>query len=76
VVLAIAVQIVFAIPNGIKNERTNHSFNVKAASVLRNIDRASNGDVRFYLFIFESDAFIRQRARVLQEHHLSVFSND
>ena len=76
VVLAIAVQIVFAIPNGIQNERSNHSFNVKAASVLRNIDRASNGDVRFYLFIFESDAFIRQRARVLQEHHLSVFSND
>jgi hypothetical protein len=71
--VAIVVQIVVAIPNGIGNARSTHSFDVKAASVLRNIDHESNVEVRFYLFYFKSDAFIRDRARVLQEHHLSVF---
>ena len=73
--VAIVVQIPFGIYYGMQGGRNQYVFDVKAASVLRNIDHASNGQVSFYLFFLEPPASIRERARVLEEHHLSLFAN-
>ena len=74
VLMAIVVQVSFAFPDGYRHEVPNYGYFAKAETVLRNIDHASNADVGYYLFYFESDASIRQRAHFLQTHHLSVFA--
>jgi hypothetical protein len=73
--VAIVIQIPFGIYHGVQGGRNQYVFDVKAASVLRNIDHAPNGEVSFYLFFLESPASVRERARVLEEHHLSLFAN-
>ena len=71
----IVIQIPFGIYYGLQGGRNQYVFDVKSASVLRNIDHEPDGPVRFYLFFLEPAASIRERARVLEEHHLSLFAN-
>ena len=73
--VAIAIQIPFGIYHGVQGGRNQYVFDAKAATVLRNIDHAPNGEVSFYLFFLEPPASTRDRARVLEEHHLSLFAN-
>ena len=72
---AIVIQVAFAFPNGYNHEVPNYDYFAKAASVLTNIDHASNAEVGYYLFYFEPDGSIRQRAHFLRQHHLSVFAD-
>jgi hypothetical protein len=73
--VAILIQIPFGIYHGVQGGRNQYVFDVKSADVLRNIDHVSNGEVSFYLFFLESPASVRARARVLEEHHLSLFEH-
>ena len=73
--VVILIQIPFGIYHGVQGGRNQYVFDVKAASVLRNINHAPNGEVSFYLFFLEPPASTRERARVLEDHHLSLFAN-
>ena len=70
----IAVQIVFGLHYGPKGARTDHAYQAQAAHVLRNIDHTSDGTVGYYLYLLQSPSFIRRQARVVEMHHLSLFS--
>ena len=77
VVVAIAIQIPFGVRNGVQQASDWHAWQVKTAEVLRNIDHEPNSAVVFYLDIFlpqSSAHVIRDLARTLQEHRLSVFA--
>ncbi len=75
VLMAIVVQIPFGIHYGIQGASAQYSYNVKSATVLRNISHESNSQVRYYLYWFEPPSVVREQARTLEEHHLSVFAN-
>ncbi len=75
VLVAIVIQIPFGAYNGVQGARHNYADNVKAASVLRNIDHASNAEISRYLFFLESPSGVRYQARILELHRLSVFAN-
>ena len=73
VLVVIVVQIPFGIHYGIEGASSQYSYDVTSASVLRNIDHESNSQVRYYLYWFEPPSVVREQARTLEEHHLSVF---
>ena len=73
VLVSIVVQIPLGAYNGVRGARALHASDLKAASVLRNIDHASNSQIISYLYFLEPPSVIRQQANTLQEHHLSVF---
>jgi hypothetical protein len=75
VLVAIVGQIPFGAYNGVQGARHYYDDNVKAASVLRNIDHASNAEISRYLFFLESPSVVRDQARILELHRLSVFAN-
>ena len=75
VLVAIVIQIPFGAYNGVQGARHNYADDVKAASVLRNIDHASNAEISRYLFFLESPSGVRYQARILELHRLSVFAN-
>jgi hypothetical protein len=72
---AILVQIPLGIHYGLQGGKNQYAFNLKGATVLRNIDQASNSEVRYYLYFLEPVSTVREQARVLEEHHLSLFAN-
>jgi hypothetical protein len=74
VAIIIVVQIAFGLHYGIDGARTNHTYQVQAVRVLKNIDHSSDGSVETSLYLFKPASFIRQRARIAQQHHLSVFA--
>jgi len=74
VLVAILVQIPFGLYSGVKQGRVDHAGAVEAASVLRNIDKESASALTYYLCFFEPASWVRERAHVLEEHHLSVFA--
>jgi hypothetical protein len=75
VLVAIVVQIPLGIHYGVQGARSDYAHDVKAVSVLRNINHESNSQVTYYLFLFNPASWLREQARTLEEHHLSVFSN-
>jgi hypothetical protein len=75
VLVAMVVQIPFGIHNGVQGGRSLFTINVKSASVLRNIDHASNAEIEEYLYFLESPSSIREKARTLEQHRLSLFGN-
>jgi hypothetical protein len=75
ILVLIAVQIVFSIPNGLKAARSNYVYQAESAKVLRNIHHATNQEVQSYLYIFTPVPFIKSRAATLEKHHLSLFAN-
>lgn len=76
VLVIIVVQIPFGIHYGVEQARADYATDVKAVSVLGNINHESDFDVTFYLFLFNPASWIREQARTLEQHHLSVFSNN
>lgn len=75
IAIIVVLQVVFGFHYGIEGARTTYAYDVRAAHVLRNIDRSSNEEVALSLDIFSSVPFIRHQARIAQLHHLSVFAN-
>jgi hypothetical protein len=75
VLVAIVVQIPFGIYNGVQGARHDHARDVAAAVTLRNINHLSNSTVVYNLNFFLSASVLRQDARTLEEHRLSVFAN-
>ena len=73
--VVIAIQVPLGIHYGLQGARIQYVFDVKAASVLRNIHGASNSEVRYYLYFLEPTSTVRAQARVLQDHHLSLFDS-
>jgi hypothetical protein len=73
--MAILIQVPLGIHYGLQGARIQYVFNVKAANVLRNIHDDSNSQVRYYLYFLEPTSTVRAQARVLQEHHLSLFAS-
>lgn len=73
--VAILIQIPFGIYYGIQQANIQYAFNLKGASVLRNINHSSNSQVHYYLYFLEPSSTVRDQARVLEEHHLSLFSD-
>jgi hypothetical protein len=72
----IIIQMALGLYNGLDLAASNHRLQLHAVEVLRTIDHQSNGTVSYYLYLFEPADFIRREARVLKEHHLSVFAGD
>lgn len=75
VLLAIVVQIPIGLYNGVQGARLNHAQFVKAATTLRNINQVPDSQLAYDLLLIKSPSFIREQARTLQEHGLSVFAN-
>jgi hypothetical protein len=75
VLLAIVVQIPFGLYYGVQGARVNHAQFVKAATTLRNINHVSDTHLSFDLLLLKSPSFIRENARTLEEHRLSVFAS-
>ncbi len=74
VLVAIVVQIPLGAYNGVQGARSLHASDLKAASVLRNIDHASDGQIADALYFLEPPSVIRQQANTLREHRLNVFA--
>jgi hypothetical protein len=74
VLVAIVVQIPLGAYNGVRGARSLHASDLKAASVLRNIDHASDGQIADALYFLEPPSVIRQQANTLREHRLNVFA--
>jgi hypothetical protein len=74
VLLAIVVQIPFGIYYGVQGARVNHTQFVEAANALRHIDHVSDPYLVSSVLVFKPASFIRQQARTLEEHRLSVFA--
>jgi hypothetical protein len=51
-----------------------HGSDLKAASVLRNIDHVSDAQIADYLYFLEPPLVIRQQADTLKRHRLNVFA--
>jgi hypothetical protein len=55
--------------------RYDYSYDIDAGQVLANIQHEPNNLVEYYLYLFKSPSFIRERARFLEIHHLSLFAD-
>ncbi len=73
-IIVIAVQIPFGIHYGLQGARQWYAYDVRAVTVLRNIDQVRDGEIILYLYPLSSASFVRQQARVLEEHRLNVFA--
>jgi hypothetical protein len=75
VALTVSLQVVLGTVNGLSNARGNHQFDITAAIVTANIQRAPDGLVESQLGAgYESAAFIRQMTAFARARHLSLFS--
>ena len=70
----IIIQMGLGLQNGLELAASNHRYQLHAAEVLRTIDHQSDGTVTYYLYLFKPADFIRREARVLKDHHLSLFA--
>ena len=73
IAVAIPLQILLGIHNGLAGARTTYTLDVKAVALLRNIDHTSDGPIGT-LYLFHSPSFIRKQAHIVRSHHLSIFS--
>jgi hypothetical protein len=72
--VVITLQIVLGTHYGLEGARANHTYQVHAVQVLKNIDHSSNNVVTFHVDVFSGEHYIRQQVRIAQRHHLSVFA--
>jgi hypothetical protein len=75
VVAAIALQLALGVHYGLSGARSDYKYQAEAVKVLRNLNHTSNGPVEYFLDIFEPASWIRQQARVVEDHHLSIFAS-
>jgi hypothetical protein len=73
--VVIALQIAFGAYYGIEGAGTFNAYQLQAARVLRNIDKASDQLVVTSLALGEPASFLRHEAQILKQHHLSLFSD-
>jgi hypothetical protein len=73
--VAILVQVPLGVLYGVQGARAYYVKDVTSARVLRNINHASNADIAQYIFLFLPPSTIRNDARTLEEHRLSVFAS-
>jgi hypothetical protein len=73
-VVIVTAQVAFGIHFGSHLAYVTYTEKAEAQHVLQNINHESDGEVRFNLNIFQSAPSLREQARILQEHHLSVFA--
>jgi hypothetical protein len=71
----IVVQIASGLYFGLPRARELHASSEVSVRVLRNIDHTTDATVEFPLDPFYPESFVRQQARIAQEHHLSLFAN-
>jgi hypothetical protein len=69
-----ALQVVVGTHYGLRNAHSFHAYEVTSADALRSIDHLSNAQVRARIDVFVPASYLRARARILQEHRLSVFA--
>jgi hypothetical protein len=69
----IVLQIGAGLHYGPTGARENYEFKAQGAQVLKNINHSSDGQVQYYLNIFEPASWIRWQAHFAEEHHLSLF---
>jgi hypothetical protein len=74
VFVTMVVQIPLGVHNGVQGAQVLHASDLKAASVLRNIDHVSDGQIAANLYFLEPPLVIRQQADTLKKHHLNVFA--
>jgi hypothetical protein len=74
VLIVIVVQIPLGTYNGIQRGRSDYTADIQAANVLRNINGSSDSEVSSDLDAFASASWLREQARTLEEHRLSVFA--
>jgi hypothetical protein len=74
VIAVIVVQIAFSVPNSIKGARDNFVYQAKGAQLLRDINHSSDGEIVYYLSVFDTAAFIRSQTLTLEKYHLNVFA--
>ena len=70
----ILIQIAFGLHYGLSGASDDHRFQVQAVHVLRTIDRQSDSEVSYYLYLFHSAESIRHDAQILKTDHLSIFA--
>jgi hypothetical protein len=75
ILLLIVAQFAVSLPQGIRGGRLSYVYQSTGAKVLRNIDHLPNNEVVYFLYIFSKPSFIRQQAKTLERHHLSVFAD-
>jgi hypothetical protein len=71
--IVIALQLALGLHYGLEGARTNYGNNIEAARVLRNFNHEPDDQLIFYLDSFGSASFVREQARTLEDHHLSLF---
>jgi hypothetical protein len=74
IAVVILLQIVVGTYYGLEGARSNHTYQVNSAQVLRNIDHSSNDAVVYHVDVFSTASFIRREVRIAQRHHLSLFA--
>ena len=75
VIVVIAIQIPFGFHYGLQGAREWHAYDARAVRVLENINHLRNGEVILFLDPLGSASFVREQARILEEHRLSVFAS-
>jgi hypothetical protein len=69
----IVVQILAGFHYGPTGAKNNYVFKAQGAELLKNFKRSPNSQLQYYLYVFESPAWIRMQAQFAEEHHLSLF---
>ena len=73
--LVIVLQIGLGLHYTVRGLRDDYAYKSSAVRVLRHINVESNFQVVIHLYLYKSPSFIRNQARVLEEHHLSLFAD-
>ena len=70
---AIVIQIVVSVSLSFSGAQELHNYEVRAATVTRNIDHEPKGVVEFDLYFVRTANWLREQTRFLQDHHLAQF---
>lgn len=70
---AIAVQLAYGVPNGLRNARANYVYQARGAQVMRNIRHEPALFIVYYLDPFDSAPYLRRQVGVLRRYQLSLF---
>jgi hypothetical protein len=76
VAVVVCLQVAVGTPEGLSSARTFHASQIQGARVLADINHYPDAFVASTLGAYQSAAYIRSMARVLEQHHLSLFSSD
>ncbi len=75
VVAIVCFQVALGIPEGLTSARNYHATQVQGARVLANINDYPDAYVASSLGAYQSAGYIREMARILERHRLSLFAS-